>query len=144
MQNLIRHLLGRIRGAVGNRRRAPRYDARLSFSISILDAESGRENTAPPRTLVGRTRNLSETGFALIVPSLRLGTDRLDDGDSTLRLLLDLPAGTVEIHVVPVRSYQLGEGDRDIGHFIGAKIIHLNDDDRTRLTKFLRGLRSPH
>src|SRR5436305_423917 len=144
MPNPIRYLLGRLRGVVGDRRRASRYDARLSFSVSVLDGDAGHENTRPPRTLVGRTRNLSDTGLALVVPSLRLGTNKLDDGNSTLRLMLDLPSGTVEIHVVPVRSHQLGENDKDVGYFIGARITHLSDDARARLAKFLRGLRSPH
>jgi PilZ domain len=144
MPNPIRYLLGRLRGSVGNRRRAPRYYARLSFSVSIVNEEAGRENTRPPQTLVGRTRNLSDTGFALIVPSLWLGTNKLNDGNSTLRLMLDLPTGTAEIHVVPVRSHQLGEEDMESGHLIGAKITNLSDDARTRLTKFLRSLRSPH
>ena len=87
---------------------------------------------------------LSDTGFALIVPSLWLGTNKLNDGNTTLRLMLDLPTGTAEIHVVPVRSHQLGEKDMESGHLIGAKITHLSDDARTRLTKFLRSLRSPH
>src|SRR5438046_10398155 len=125
MPNPIRYFLGRLRGAVSDRRRSPRYDARLSFSISVLDGDADHENTRAPRTLVGRTRNLSDTGFALIVPSLRLGTNKLDDENSTLRLMLDLPTGTVEIHVVPVRSQQLSENDGDAGYFIGAKITHM-------------------
>jgi hypothetical protein len=144
MPNPIRYLLGRLRGKVGNRRRAPRYNARLSFSVSIIDDEAGRENRRPPQTLVGRTRNLSETGLALIVPSLWLGTNKLNDGNITLRLVLDLPSGTAEIHAVPVRSHPLGEEDTDSGHLIGAKFTHLSDDARARLTKFLRSLRSPH
>lgn len=144
MPNPIRYLLGRLRGRVGNRRRAPRYEARLSFSVSIVDAETGRENTRPSQTLVGRTRNLSETGFALVVPSLWLGTNKLNDGNSTLRLMLDLPSGTAEVHVAPVRSHPLGEADTGSGHLIGVKITHLNDDVRARLTKYLRSLRSPH
>jgi hypothetical protein len=144
MSNLIRYLLGRFRGTVGNRRRAPRYDARISFSVSVLDEGAGNENAQPPRTLVGHTRNLSETGFALIVPSLRLGASRLDDGNVTLRLKLDLPAETVEIHAAPVRSQPLGEGDKDKGYFIGAKITQLSDGARAQLVKFLRGLRSSH
>jgi hypothetical protein len=144
MRNPIPYLLGRLRGAVSNRRRAPRYEARLSFSISILDESAGHENRPPTRTLVGRTRNISETGLALVVPSLRLGTNKLDDGNSTLRLMLDLPTGTVELHVVPVRSHQLGENDKETGYFIGVAITHLGDDARARLLKSLRGLRAPH
>ena len=144
MSNPIRYLLGRLRGRVSNRRRAPRYDARISFSVSMLDEGAGREDAQPARTLVGHTRNLSETGFALIVPSLRLGAGRLDAPDTTLRLMLDLPAETVEIHVTPVRSHPLGANDKETGYFIGAQITRLSDDARARLVKFLRGLRSPH
>ena len=148
MPNLIRSLLGRLRGAVSDRRRAPRYDARLFFSVSILDESAGHEGARPPQTLVGRTRNLSETGLALIVPSLSLGTGHLNDGNSTLRLMLDLPKGklreSIEIHAVPVRSYQLGEKEKDSGYFIGARITYMSDDARARFTGFLRNLRSPH
>jgi len=144
MPNPIRYLLGRIRGTVSNRRRAPRFNARLSFSVSIVEGEAGRENARPPQTLVGRTRNVSETGLALVVPSLRLGTHKLNDGNATLRLMLNLPTGTAEIHVAPVRSQQLDETDTDTGHLIGVRITHLSDDARAQLTKFLRGLRSPH
>ena len=143
MPNLIRYLLGRLRGSVNNRRRAPRYDARLSFSVSIVDEEDGHKNR-PPQTLVGRTSNVSESGFALVVPSLRLGTSKLNDTDCTLRLRLDLPTGTTEFHIVPVRSHQFGEKDKESGHLIGVKITHASDDAHARLTKYLRGLRSPH
>ena len=144
MPNPIRYLLGRLRGSVGNRRRAPRYDARLSFSVSVISEGPGAENARPPQTLVGRTRNVSESGLALVVPSLRLGTHKLNDENSTLRIMLDLPSGTAEIHVVPVRHHQLGENETDSGYLIGAHITHLTEDTRARFTKFLRGLRSPH
>ena len=144
MPNPIRYLLGRLRGAVSDRRRAQRYDARLSFSVSILNEGANHEQARQPRTLVGHTHNLSETGFALIVPSLRLGTGKLNDGDTTLRLMLDLPTDTIEIHVVPVRSYTLSENDKVTGHFIGVKITYLSDGARTRFIKFLGGLRSSH
>jgi hypothetical protein len=143
MQNLIRYLSGRLRGAVSDRRRAPRYEARLFFSVSILDENSGNGGTRQLPTLVGRTRDVSETGFALIVPSLSLGTGHLNDGNSTLLLNLDLPAGRIETHVVPVRSYQLGEKEKDFGFFVGAKITYMSVDARARYTGFLRGLRSP-
>ncbi|MFL6337278.1 MAG: PilZ domain-containing protein [Pyrinomonadaceae bacterium] len=142
----IRNLLGRLRGTVGNRRRAPRYDARINFSAALLDGAAGREGAQPPqpRTLVGHTRNLSETGLGLIVPSLRLGTSRLDKVDVvTLRLMLDPSRGPVEIQVAPVRSYPLGADDKETGYFIGVMITQLSDDARAQLVKYLRGLPSP-
>jgi hypothetical protein len=144
MANPIRYLLGRLRGAVDNRRRAPRYNVRVSFSVSILDGKADDAKTRAPLTLVGRTRNVSESGLAIVVPSLNLGTGHLDDKDSTLRLLLDLPGERVEVQVNPVRSYPLDGADRDGGYFIGAKITHMSDASLARYTGFLRGLRSPH
>ena len=110
----------------------------------MLDEGAGHEVLQPTRTLVGHTSNLSETGFALIVPSLHLGVNKLDDQNTTLRLMLDLPTDTVEIHVAPVRSHSLGANNKDAGYVIGVKITRLSDDARARLIKFLRGLRSPH
>jgi hypothetical protein len=148
MPNLIRYFLGRLRGTVSDRRRAPRYDARLSFSVSILDEKADHEGARPTLTLVGRTRNLSETGMGLVVPSLSLGTGHLNDENSTLRLKLDLPKGklreSIEIHAVPVRSQQLGEKDKDSGHFIGVKITYMSDESRALFMGYLRRLRSPH
>jgi hypothetical protein len=144
MANLIRYLLGRLRGAVDDRRRAPRYNVRVSFSVSILDEKADSTNTRPPLTLVGRTRNVSESGLALVVPSLNLGIGHLDDRNSTLRLVLDLPDGRAEVHVTPARSYPLDGADRDGGYFIGAKITRMSDATLARYTGFLRGLRSPH
>jgi hypothetical protein len=144
MPNPIRYLLGRLRGAVDDRRRAPRYNVRVSFSISILDETADDKNRQPPLTLVGRTRNVSASGLALIVPSLSLGTGHLDDGNSTLQLILDLPGGRVEVQVTPVRSHPLDGADGEGGYFIGVKITHLSEDALARYTGFLRKLRSPH
>jgi len=145
MPNPIRYLLGLFRGKPRERRRAPRYDARHQFSVSLIGKADGPEDVQKPQTLVGHTRNVSETGFALVVPSLRLGTRKLDDREATLRIMLDLPSETVEIHAAPVRSYQLPEDDKDKGwYFIAARITQLSDDARAQFTKYLRSLRAPH
>jgi hypothetical protein len=144
MPNPIRYLLGRLRGAVDDRRRAPRYNVRVSFSISILDDKAEYGNTRPPLTLVGRTRNVSASGLALTVPSLNLGTRQLNDENSTLRLILDLQGERVEVIVTPVRSHPLDGADKDSGYFIGARITHMSDAALARYTGFLRSLRSPH
>ena len=144
MPNPFRYILNRLRRTVVNRRRAPRYTTRVSFSISILDERADSADTRPPLTLVGRTRNISESGLALIVPSLNLGTGQLNDGNSTLRLMLDLPGEPIEIDVIPVRSHPLGESDRDHGFLIGAKIKEIGDAEFARYRGFLRTLRSPH
>jgi len=143
MQKFIRTLLGRLRGAVSDRRWAPRLDARLFFSVLLLEEKPSNSGVGPMQPLVGRTRNLSESGVALIVPSLRIGTGYLNEENATLRLMLDLPTKRIELHVAPVRSYQLDEHEREQGYFIGAKITYISDDDFSRYKEYLRKLGAP-
>jgi hypothetical protein len=54
--------------------------------------------------LQGYTRDISESGLAIIVPSLRLGSLYLTAAAAKLRIvILDLPTGEVEIEASPVR-----------------------------------------
>jgi len=84
----------------------------------------------------GYTRDVSDGGLALVVPSLRVGEAFLTDSSCKLRIvLLDLPAGEIEIEAMPVRYEELADGD---GHLIGVKITRISDGDRSRLVQYLR------
>jgi hypothetical protein len=132
----------RLREVVADRRQAARLksqrQARLLFNISIISTESGetRTQTIP---VAGFTRDISETGLALIVPSLRTGDRYLVDEGCKLRVVLvDLPNGEVEIFATPVRYIQLPEPET--GYLIGVQITEMNDDDRSRLLQYLKTL----
>ena len=68
----LRPIIVRIRESVADRRRAVRRNvqrkARLLFSVAIAGKEAARFHAVP---LDGFTRNISESGLALIVPSVR-------------------------------------------------------------------------
>jgi hypothetical protein len=142
MFETFRDRITRLREFVADRRLSARYksqrQARLLFNISVVNSESGesRVQTIP---LVGFTRDISDTGLALVVPSLRVGDRYLVDEGCTLRVvLLDLPAGEIEIYATPVRYEQLQEPE--IGHIIGVRITEVSDGDRTRLLQYLKTL----
>jgi hypothetical protein len=131
-------MLKRLRRFVGNRRHASRRQvqrkARLVFTVTVLEGNSyGR--TIP---VEGLTRDISESGLALIVPSLRIGNSYLTKSECKLRIvLLNLPCGEVEIEATPVRYEDLGEAG---GHLIGVQITRISDSDRARLVQYLNTL----
>ena len=127
------------RKSIANRRRAARRraqrKARLMISVSLT---AGGETTMP---LEGYTRDISEDGLAIIVPSLRIGDKYLDSDDCTVRVvLLEVPAGSVEIQATPVRYQPLAETGSETGHLLGLRITHMSDSDRSRYEMYLRTL----
>jgi hypothetical protein len=132
MPEMLRTLVGRLRAVVANRRHAPRKRLRLACSVSIHDpkttANAASSRRAP--SLECHARDLSATGIALVAPSIRIN-DRYLTG-TTLRLLLDHPAGALEIIAQPVRYEQLPPDSDETGYMIGIHIISMSDEDRAR------------
>ena len=142
----------------GERRGATRYaaqlDARLLFQISVAHDNdeavlpSGSEPAADAATaststlrLVGHTRNISETGLAFIVPTLRIGDRFAHIIGSQLRITLYLPSGQVEIRATPVRYEKLPPGDAERGYLVGVRIVEMADDEWVRMVSYVRSLR---
>lgn len=144
MLQSLRHRITRLREIVADRRQAARFKAqrpaRLLFNVSVVgdDASEASTQTVP---LVGFTRDISEKGLALIVPSLRAGDRYLVNEGCTLRVvLLDLPTGEVEIYATPVRYMELDEPGS--GHLIGVQVTRMSEPNRERLLQFLKTLHS--
>lgn len=91
--------------------------------------------------LEGYTRDISEDGLAIIVPSLRIGDKYLDSDDCTVRVvLLEVPSGSVEIYATPVRYQPLEETESERGHLLGLRITGMSEADRARYERYLRSL----
>jgi hypothetical protein len=144
-------------GADGaERRSATRYaaqlDARLLFQLSVAPVPAGageheggaHANAHTPAStlrLVGHTRNISETGLAFIVPTLRIGDQFAHVIGSRLRITLYLPSGHVEIRAMPVRYERLPPEDAERGYLIGVRIAEMADDEWVRVVEYVRSLR---
>ena len=141
MPEVMRAIAARLREFVGNRRRAPRYRARLLFSVSLLDKATADKSSPPQKrrapAVEGYTRDLSATGLALIVPAIRVGDRYLSGEGNILSIKLELPAGPVQIQAAPVRYEQLGEDSEEKGFLIGTHITEMSESDRTRYTEYL-------
>jgi PilZ domain len=133
-----------LHAAAVERRSAPRceahLEARLLFSLSLPEKQ-GRDLRARRGSLLeGYTRNLSETGLALVVPSLHFEGRYFNVVGSPLHLMLMLPTGTVRIRATPVRCERLSDGEEE-GYLIGVRITEMNDSEWVRLVQYVRTLR---
>ena len=135
MPERLRTIASRLRELVGNRRRAPRYKMRLPVFVSLLDTATGDA----PAGVTGHTRDVSESGLAVILPAIRVGGRYLAGDGVTLRLTLKLPDVSARLYGTPVRYERLEDGQPDAGFLVG---IHLNDDgDRALLSAYLKSLK---
>ena len=139
MPELLRSIITRLRGVMGDRRRARRYQARLTASVSLLDVKLVAESVIPRRLpqVEGYTRDVSETGLALILPTIRIGEYYLTGEGRRLLVTLDLPTGPLALHVIPARYEKLDEDKTETGYLIGVRITEMSDADRARFNAYL-------
>lgn len=139
MPELLRSIITRLRGVMGDRRRARRYQARLTASVSLLDVKLVAESAIPRRLpqIEAYTRDLSQTGLALIVPNIRIGEYYLTGEGRRLLVTLNLPPAPLALHVIPVRYEKLDEDRAETGYLIGVRITEVGDADRARFNAYL-------
>jgi len=141
--DLIHAVVTRVRGFVKGRHRiltrGDRFDARLPFVITLLDAGRGsraRQRDAP--ALLGFTRNLSETGLTLLLPSVRIGDAYVTDIERRLEVKVELPEGSVALLTTPVRFEQLPRREAGCGYLLAVRITGAQGDGRERYVAYLK------
>jgi hypothetical protein len=141
MPEFLRSIINRLREHVGNRRAAPRYVTHLEVGLilNIALSESGKRASAEGSALrlTGYTRDISRSGLALIVPTIRIGGQYLTSQHRTLELTLKLPTGMVQLQGTPVRYSPLEDEGRDTGYIIGLLITQMDAADRARYDAYL-------
>jgi c-di-GMP-binding flagellar brake protein YcgR len=137
---LTRSIVARLRQYVGDRRHAKRQNVRLAFTLSIASHAKSLNGAKRINSLGGHTLDLSPTGMALIVPSIRLGEHHLVGENRSLNVKLELPAGPVEMQVTPVRYEALEDHKSEAGYLIAVKITEMPEEDRGRFTAYVTTL----
>ena len=122
----------------GGRRQSPRCAARLylslRFGLSLLD---GSDTDAPVTELRGETRDLSETGLSVSLPSNHIGEQYFNVVGCTLRVTLELPDGPVEIRATPKWCRWFWEGETARSYLLGLRIIEMTDEEWVRLVRYV-------
>jgi len=120
------------------RRAAPRRNIKLEFRVLLVATKMSAEGEEQTLPLIGYTRDISESGLALLVSAKSMGVLYSLGHDYTLQLVLTIPTGPIELEVKPVRYKHINEGKAGSFILIGAQITKISDEDRTRFVEYLR------
>ena len=117
------------------RRRAVQLEARIIFRPPASYTATG---DAGRLSLVGRTRNISETGMALLISARNI--DRyLNAKENAFDVELSLPDGGVALEASPV-YYKKTLTGTVATYLIGSRFTKAQPGDHARLRSFLRSL----
>jgi hypothetical protein len=119
------------------RRRAQRHSAQREAHLLFIASPLAVESEHPRHTLMGHTRDISETGLSLVVASTHVSDYDLCEVGRLLKIKLSLPSGVAEMDSEVVRSEWLDEDDPRKGYFLGVRITKIRDEDRGRFTEYL-------
>ncbi|MGH9967502.1 MAG: PilZ domain-containing protein [Pyrinomonadaceae bacterium] len=139
MPELIRSLVGRLREYASDRRRSPRRRERLPLTVSLHEANKNVNGRRAVPALAGSTRDISKNGLCLVVPAIRIGGHYLAGEDRTLRIVVELPSGPIQLFGTPVRYEPIEDESGEQGFMIGVKISEMRTEDRERLKSYLEG-----
>jgi hypothetical protein len=89
-------------------------------------------------SICGEAADVSKTGIAFIVPSIRVKEFYLVGQERLLNVELDLPEGKVKMKVLGKRYIKVGQHLSDERFFVGAEIIEMRREDRQIYDEFLR------
>lgn len=125
------------------RRAAPRRNIKLEFRVLLVATKMSAEGEEQTLPLIGYTRDISESGLALLVSAKSMGVLYSLGQNYKLQLVLTLPSGPIELEVTPVRYKHINEGKAGSFVLIGAQITKLSDEDRTRFVEYLASFEQP-
>ena len=119
------------------RRASPRRNIKLEFRVLLVATKMSAEGEEQTLPLIGYTRDISESGLALLVSAKSMGVLYSLGKNYTLQLVLTIPTGPLELEVTPVRYKHINEGKAGSFILIGAQITKISDEDRTRFVEYL-------
>jgi hypothetical protein len=102
-----------------------------------MDTERAAEQ-ARAACIFGETVDLSRTGVAFLVPSIRLKEKYLVGHDRPLNIEIDLPTGKVFLRAMGKRYEKVGIHISTERFYVGAHIISLEGEDRENYEAFVR------
>lgn len=137
MPELIRSAVSRARMYFKDRRRSPRLGVRLAFSLSVIRQTKLKRVNGNDRTLKGHTRDISANGLALLLPQIQLDGYHLASEGREMQLALELSGGVISMVVVPRRYEKLERAELGCNYLIGARIIRIDAEDRSRYQDFM-------
>ena len=100
-------------------------------------ADAGGPRALPLLPMVGHTRDISETGLAIVVTSDSPGSPRDELVGRELQIVLDLPDGLTHLRCTVVRYKELAAEEGEEGYLIGVRITEMNDKDWVHMVRYI-------
>lgn len=137
---MIRKLISKFNKSLARRVVSARHNYEVPIKIWIEpDRNTGRlQMSVENLSISGETNDLSETGIAFIVSSVRIRETYLVGEGRVLNAELDLPDGKVKMQIVGQRYEQVGQHISTAKFLIGAKIVKISAEDREIYAHFLQ------
>lgn len=140
MSQIIRQILSKMNIFVMSRRSAPRIDRQVPITITL---KSEKMNGSPVTkkevlSIKGVTKDLSESGIAFYIDSIRLREHYLVSEDRILNAELELPNGAIQMQVIGVRYEQFDIHTSVAKYLIGARITHIEPLAMEMYKEYLR------
>lgn len=137
MADFLHSVGARLRTWFGNRRQPVRRRAKIPCSVSLYEERELKSGRLPGTALSGSTIDISASGLGFTVPVIRIGHRYIAGDNRTLRIILELPTGSVESFAVATRYERLEEDQELKGYVVGARITRMSDSDRKNLSNYL-------
>ncbi|MEQ1922381.1 MAG: PilZ domain-containing protein [Pyrinomonadaceae bacterium] len=88
--------------------------------------------------VLGHTVDISRTGIAFLVPSIRVKEKYLVGHERMLNVEIDLPAGKINMRVMGKRYEMVGEHSTTERFHVGAHIVEVASESKENFDTFLR------
>ena len=137
----LRNLISSFNKSIAQRNVAQRYKYEMPIIISFEPIKKTGRLSLPMQkpSIRGETKDLSKTGIAFIVSSIRLNENYLVGGGRILDVELKLPNAKVEMQLIGQRYEQIEDKHNSATKYlIGAKIVQMSEPDREVYEDFLR------
>ena len=118
-----------------------RHNREVPIKLSFEPSGKTGKLSEPPQVIfiTGETKDLSCSGIAFIVSSIRIKENYLVGENRMLNAELDLPGGKVSMKVVGQRYEPIDDAHLSVGKYlVGASIIQMNEESREVYEHFLR------
>lgn len=140
MAKIINKIVSTLRGQILNRNVSSRRNLQVPITVSFQpEVNTGRLTVKPlVFSVKGETKDLSGTGIAFLLNTIRLQEYYLVGEKRILTAELDLPNGKVTMKILGQRYEQVGEHLSVSQYLIGATIVSMNPLDREIYDEYLR------
>lgn len=137
---MIRKLISRLNRSVSERLVSSRrkYAAPLRVWFEPEISSPHHQEIAKNTAMHGETVDLSRTGIAFLVSSIRINEKYLVGQDRKLNIEIDLPSGKVNMQLVGRRYEKVGVHLSMEKYLVGAHIVRIDSESNAVYDHFLR------